>query len=115
MKPEKELYRDFDDNNHMFIYSVVDKKTNINISGLMLIRNDVLAVESFKTFIDEQTKEGHIKPYSEYVLKCLGCYNRNENCICDSCDDSEYEICSSKDNLEEYWSNIVEICRQDEE
>lgn len=115
MKPENELFREFDDNNFSHIYSVIDKKTGVNISGLMLIKNDVLAVEAFKNFIEEQAKAGNIKPYSEYSLQCLGVYNNQINVICESVREVEYEICTNHDDLETYWNNIVELCRQDEE
>lgn len=101
-KPVKELDLDFD-NTFVDLYVVVDTTTNLEVSPVMNIRNDAMAVDAFKHFIEEQKDK---KPaYSKYELINLGTYNVNLHCMCSG---DKYIVVTEDEDLEAYYKEIVE-------
>lgn len=109
MKKPCELDLDFD-TSRVDLYVVVDTTTNLEISPVMSIRNDCLAVDAFKNFLAEQKDKK--APYSHYVMINLGTYSNVKHKI-ESGD--SYQLVSEDDDVENYLKEIVDYIKASEE
>lgn len=105
MKLIKELDLDFDDS-RFDLYVVVDTTTNIEVSPVLQMRNDCVAVEAFKRMLEEQKEKK--AAYSHYMLVNVGTYNCVEHKM--ECGDY-YIVCAEHDDVEKYFNDIVEYIK----
>lgn len=92
------------------LYVVIDTTTNIEVSPLMPIKNDALAVDAFKKLCEEQKDKK--APYSKFQLMNLGTYNNQEHKI--ECGD-KYVVVDDSEDLEAYMKEIVSKISKNEE
>lgn len=109
MKNIPELDLDFD-NSRTDLYVVVDTTTNIEVSSVIQVKNDCLAVDAFKHFLEEQKDKK--APYSHFVMINLGTYNTVQH-VFESGD--AYTLVTEDDNVEEYLKDIVNYIKSLEE
>lgn len=93
------------------MYVVVDTTTNIEVSPVMQIRNDCVAVDSFNNLLQEQKEKK--APYSHYLLKRVGAYNCISHAVMEPVD--MYEIVDESEDVENYLKLIVEDIKHKEE
>ena len=109
MKNIPELDLDFD-NSRVDLYVVVDTTTNLEVSPVIQVKNDCLAVDAFKHFLEEQKEKK--APYSHFVMLNLGCYNLEKHKI----ENGEvYTLVTEDDNVEDYLNDIVNYIKSLEE
>lgn len=108
-KPIKELDLDFDPNRND-LYVVIDTTTNIEVSPIMPIKNDALAVDSFKKFCEEMKEKK--APYSKFRLLNVGTYNNQEHKI--EAGDS-YVVIDDSEDIEAYIKEVVDEISKNEE
>lgn len=105
----EKLDLDFD-NSRVDLYVVVDTTTNLEVSSVIQVKNDCLAVDAFKHFLDEQKEKK--APYSHFVMLNIGSYNLEKHKI----ENGEvYTLVTEDDNVEDYLNDIVNYIKSLEE
>lgn len=108
-KPVNELDLDFD-NVISDLYVVYDTTTNLDVSDVVTARNDALAVEAFKKFLEDSQQRKN--KFSHFVIRNIGMYSHKEHRL--TCG-AEYDILSDDEDIEAYSQEIYDFLNKDEE
>ena len=104
---------DLEFNNDLFgLYVVIDQTTDLEVSPIMQIRNDCVAVDSFHKLLSDPEQKDKKAPYSKYVLKSVGVYDVVEHRIISG---EEYDIITDDEDVEQYLNDIVSVLNENED
>lgn len=108
-KPIDLLDTDFD-HDITGLYVVIDTTTNLEVSSVLQMRNDIVAVESFNRFLKEQKNKA---PYSHYLLRHIGYYSVISHNVMQPVE--PYDIVDESEDVENYLKLIVEHLKHKEQ
>lgn len=106
-KPIEELDLDFD-NTMSGLYVVYDITSNMDVSDVIMARNDAMAIEAFKKFVSDVKDKNK---YSKFAIRNVGTYSHMSHRIIDS---GEYDIINDNEDIEEYSQQIYEYINKEE-
>ncbi len=107
-KPINELDLDFD-NTCSGLYVVYDITSNVDVSDVVMARNDAMAVEAFKKFVSDMKDKNK---FSKFAIRNIGTYSHMSHRIIDG---AEYDIVNDFEDLEGYSQEIYDYINKEEE